>query len=61
MGNPGTWSLTKDAFDRLLSVLDPDRNEAGLKYERIREKLTNLFRWRGRLDPKATYDRPSIA
>ncbi len=56
MGNPGTWSLTKDAFDRLLSVLDPDRNEAGLKYERIREKLTNLFRWRGCLEPESYVD-----
>lgn len=56
MGNPGTWSLTQDAFDRLLSVLDPDRDEAGLKYERIRDKLTNLFRWRGCIEPEGYVD-----
>jgi DNA-directed RNA polymerase specialized sigma24 family protein len=56
MGKLGTWSLTQDAFDRLLNVLDPDRDEAGRKYERIREKLTNLFRWRSCTEPEVYVD-----
>ena len=41
------YAITQAAFDRLLRELDPDREQAGLKYESIRQKLTNLFRWRG--------------
>ncbi len=51
MADPGSWSLTQQSFDRLLAALDPDRNEAGRSYERIRGKLTNLFRWRGCASP----------
>ncbi len=55
-GKPGPWSLTQDAFDRLLSVLGTDRDEAGRNYERVREKLTNLFRWRGCTEPENYVD-----
>lgn len=41
------WNLTQDAFDRLLSWLDSDREEAGRKYEEIRHALINIFTWRG--------------
>ena len=41
------WRLTREAFDGLLLALDPDRERAGNKYERLREKLTFLFEHRG--------------
>jgi len=46
-----SWVITQGAFDRLLQQLDPDREEAAQKYERIRQKLTNFFRWRGCAEP----------
>lgn len=55
------WTLTPKAFERLLSVLDPDRVRAGELYERIRVKLTFLFEARGCPSPShlvdATFDR----
>lgn len=55
------WSLGVEAFDRLLSILDSDRETAGRRYESIRAKLAKLFEWRGCLDPQeladATIDR----
>jgi DNA-directed RNA polymerase specialized sigma24 family protein len=36
-----------DGFERLLKALDPDRDNAGEEYERIRQRLTRLFIWRG--------------
>jgi DNA-directed RNA polymerase specialized sigma24 family protein len=36
--------LTQEEFDRLLAWLDPDREAAGLKYEKIRATLINRFR-----------------
>ena len=41
------WDLTPDAFQGLLAFLDPDPRQAGEKYEKIREKLTRFFEWRG--------------
>jgi len=41
------WSLTAEAFDKFLSWLDPDREQAGLKYETIRHNLVVIFRSRG--------------
>lgn len=35
--------LTPEAFDRLLSFLDPDRDRAGERYETLRLKLTRFF------------------
>jgi DNA-directed RNA polymerase specialized sigma24 family protein len=35
--------LTPEAFDRLLSFLDPDRDRAGEKYETLRLKLMRFF------------------
>jgi DNA-directed RNA polymerase specialized sigma24 family protein len=55
------WTLNAEAFDRLLSVLDPDPARAGELYERIRVKLTFLFTSRGCPSPSelvdATFDR----
>jgi DNA-directed RNA polymerase specialized sigma24 family protein len=41
------WSLTQDAFDRLLSSLGPDRDAAAERYLEIRSNLVRLFEWRG--------------
>lgn len=38
--------LTHEAFDKLLSFLDPDRDRAGEKYETLRLKLTRFFSFR---------------
>lgn len=40
----GKRPLTQEEFDRLLAWLDPDREAAGLKYEKIRATLFNRFR-----------------
>lgn len=37
------WVLSQDAFDALLDWLDPDREEAGNKYEAIRSRLIKIF------------------
>src|SRR5688572_23664656 len=51
------WRLTQEAFDAMLLCLDPDRERAGEKYEKIRWKLTKLFKWRGCDDPETFTDR----
>jgi DNA-directed RNA polymerase specialized sigma24 family protein len=38
---------TQEVFDRLLSWLDEDRDEAGKKYEKIRLRLIKIFGCRG--------------
>jgi DNA-directed RNA polymerase specialized sigma24 family protein len=45
------WVLTREAFDKLLSRLDPDRERSGEEYERLRGVLVNFFEWRGSLYP----------
>ena len=40
------WSMTSQAFDKLLAAFAPDREEAGREYERIRTKLIRYFEWR---------------
>jgi DNA-directed RNA polymerase specialized sigma24 family protein len=41
------WDITQDAFDRFLNWLDPNREQAGAKYEDIRSKLIRFFACRG--------------
>jgi len=41
------WDITQDAFDRFLGWLDPNREQAGTKYEDIRRKLVKIFTCRG--------------
>jgi DNA-directed RNA polymerase specialized sigma24 family protein len=41
------WTLTQDAFDRLLEALGPDRDAAADRYLEIRRNLVRLFEWRG--------------
>ncbi len=40
------WSLTQDAFEKLLNSFSQDRDEAGAQYEIIRRKLVRFFEWR---------------
>ena len=39
--------LGGEGFDRLLAVLDPDRDEAGRRYDLFRRKLVRFFEWKG--------------
>jgi hypothetical protein len=56
--SPGTTKAEKDreltqaAFDMLLARLDPDREEAGRKYDEIRRKLTKFFEFWGSSAPE---------
>jgi len=45
-------TLTREAFDKLLDTLDPERQAAAEKYERIRQRLTNFFEYRGCSSPE---------
>ena len=40
------WEVTPEAFEKLLTWLDADIEAAAEKYERVREKLIKLFKWR---------------
>lgn len=46
----------EDNFDSLLAWLDPDRDQAGEKYEDIRESLIKIFSWRGAFDAEDLAD-----
>ncbi|HEV3039488.1 MAG TPA: hypothetical protein VHA33_17060 [Candidatus Angelobacter sp.] len=50
------WTLTPDAFNRLLAWLSPSRAEAGCKYEEIRQKLITYFTRRGHPEPEDLAD-----
>lgn len=41
------WTLTQEAFDRLLIALGGDPDTAAAKYLEIRTNLTRFFEWRG--------------
>jgi DNA-directed RNA polymerase specialized sigma24 family protein len=46
------WILTKEAFERLLASLDPNREQAGQIYESVRRKLIEFFEARGSHSPE---------
>ncbi|HEV8367877.1 MAG TPA: hypothetical protein VGQ39_08000 [Pyrinomonadaceae bacterium] len=48
--------LTTDTFTRLLQRLDPDREQAGEKYEELRRTLIRFFEWRGAPYPEEHAD-----
>jgi DNA-directed RNA polymerase specialized sigma24 family protein len=48
----GEWVLTQAAFDKLLALLDADRERAGERYEILRQKLVKFFEWRGSRSPE---------
>jgi DNA-directed RNA polymerase specialized sigma24 family protein len=41
------WDITQDAFDKFLTWLDPNREQAGAKHEEVRRKLMRFFACRG--------------
>ena len=41
------WTLTQEAFDKLLLTLDGDRANAGNIYQETRSNLIRFFEWRG--------------
>ncbi len=41
------WTLTQEAFDRLLVAFGGDRDSAAQKYLEIRTNLMRFFEWRG--------------
>ena len=45
------WTLTPEAFERLLLSFDSDREQAGQKYEILRRKLLEFFEARGSRAP----------
>jgi len=49
-------ALTQAAFDSLLAWLDTDRDQAGRKYENIRQRLIKIFTCRGRPDAEELAD-----
>jgi DNA-directed RNA polymerase specialized sigma24 family protein len=50
------WVLSQEAFDALLDWLDPDREQAGIKYEQIRLRLIKIFTGRGCSDAEDLAD-----
>jgi len=50
------WVLSQEAFDALLDWLDPDREQAGIKYEQIRLRLIKIFTGRGCVDAEDLSD-----
>ena len=51
-----SWELTSEALESLLDLLGEDRDQAALEYERIRQRLTQLFIWRGCREPEILVD-----
>jgi DNA-directed RNA polymerase specialized sigma24 family protein len=41
------WTLSQEAFDKLLLSFGDDRDSGGQKYLEIRNNLTRFFEWRG--------------
>jgi DNA-directed RNA polymerase specialized sigma24 family protein len=54
---PSNDAITPDAFNTLLEWLDPDREEAGRKYEIIRGGLIKMFITRGCIEAENLADR----
>jgi DNA-directed RNA polymerase specialized sigma24 family protein len=48
--------LTQTAFDKLLALLDADRERAGARYEALRARLIKFFEWRDCDDPEELAD-----
>jgi len=50
------WVMTQEVFDRLLTCLDADREQAGQRYVRLRAKIVKYFEWRGAAFPDKEAD-----
>jgi len=46
------WTLTQQAFDKLLASLGENRERAGAKYQELRGALAKFFEWRGGAFPE---------
>jgi DNA-directed RNA polymerase specialized sigma24 family protein len=53
---PSEWALTSGAFDRLLAILDEDRDAAAIAYGHLRQRVVGLHRWWGAGDPDGLAD-----
>jgi DNA-directed RNA polymerase specialized sigma24 family protein len=51
------WVLTRESFDRLLALLDSDRERAGEQYEKMRRALVKFFVRRGSASPEEQADK----
>ncbi len=49
-------ALDQDSFEKFLSWLAPDREEAGMKYLELRRRLIRFFTWRGCHIPEELFD-----
>jgi RNA polymerase sigma factor (sigma-70 family) len=50
------WVMSRESFEGLLDWLDPDRDQAGVKYEQIRGGLINYFTFRAPCDAEDLAD-----
>lgn len=48
--------LSPSSFNDFLTVLDPDRDKAGLRYEELRVRIVKFFEWRACRFPDALAD-----
>ena len=56
-GGAGTrWTLSPEAFERLLMALSPDREGAAIAYEQLRYRVIGLLRWWGACQPEELAD-----
>lgn|SRR5262245_60891025 len=56
MSTSPSWDIPQDAFNRLLSWLGPNPDEAGKKYEQIRSRLIKIFTCRSCNSPEDLAD-----
>jgi len=47
MGSRKKWDLTEESFRGLLEFLDPGTGRGAEQYEKVRQKLTRFFEWKG--------------
>lgn len=50
------WTLSSGAFERLLAILDDDRDAAAVAYGQLRQRILGLHRWWGAEDPDTLAD-----
>ena len=50
------WTLTREAFHKLLACLADEPERAGERYEELRRMLVKIFEWRGALFPEDCAD-----
>jgi DNA-directed RNA polymerase specialized sigma24 family protein len=53
---PKRWELSREALDRLLEGLGPNREAGSLNYEALRARLIDLFAWEGEPEPEHLAD-----